>query len=81
MSNYFKEKEALLQKELGTQEAKRAQTEENVNETTKKMISSEESVGLYKSQVRISSFGYFILIILSSEDIIFLSSVIDCNSW
>lgn len=51
LSSYFKEKEAQLQKELGTQEAKRAMTEENVSETVKKMLDTEESIGLYKSQV------------------------------
>ena len=40
-----------MQKELGTQEAQRVQTEENVSETMKKMMSSEEGVSLYKSQV------------------------------
>ena len=40
-----------MQKELGTQEAQRVQTEENVSETMKKMMSSEEGLSLYKSQV------------------------------
>jgi hypothetical protein len=51
LSNYFKEKEAQLQKELGTQEAKRVQTEETASETAKKMMATEGNVGLYKSQV------------------------------
>ena len=36
LSNYFKEKETQLQKELGTHEAKRAITEENVSKSVKK---------------------------------------------
>ena len=51
LSNYFKEKETQLQKELGTHEAQRAITEENVNDTAKKIIESEENLITYKSQV------------------------------
>ena len=51
LSNYFKEKETQLQKELGTHEAKRAITEENVSESVKKIIETEESLTMYKSQV------------------------------
>ncbi len=51
LSNYFKEKETQLQKELGTHEAKRAITEENVSESVKKILETEESLTLYKSQV------------------------------
>jgi len=51
LSNYFKEKETQLQKELGTHEAQRAITEENVNDTVKKIIESEENLITYKSQV------------------------------
>ncbi|XP_057372528.2 transport and Golgi organization protein 1-like isoform X1 [Daphnia carinata] len=51
LTNYFKEKETQLQKELGTHEAKRAITEENVSESVKKILETEESLTLYKSQV------------------------------
>uniref|UniRef100_A0A0P6DBE0 Transport and Golgi organization protein n=1 Tax=Daphnia magna TaxID=35525 RepID=A0A0P6DBE0_9CRUS len=51
LTNYFKEKETQLHKELGTHEAKRAITEENVSESVKKIIETEESLTLYKSQV------------------------------
>jgi len=60
LSNYFKEKEAQLQKELGTQEAKRVQTEETASETAKKMMATEGNVGLYKSQVSFfSKIGFY----------------------
>ena len=52
LSNYFKEKETQLQKELGTHEAKRAMTEENVNESVKRILETEENLTRYKSQVR-----------------------------
>ena len=51
LSNYFKEKETQLQKELGTHEAKRAMTEENVSESVKRILETEENLTRYKSQV------------------------------
>ena len=61
LSNYFKEKETQLQKELGTHEAKRAMTEENVNESVKRILETEENLTRYKSQVRciLSSLFFF----------------------
>jgi hypothetical protein len=52
-----------LHKELGTHEAKRAITEENVSESVKKILETEESLTLYKSQVRNISLFYVVLII------------------
>jgi hypothetical protein len=63
LTNYFKEKETQLHKELGTHEAKRAITEENVSESVKKILETEESLTLYKSQVRNLSLFYVVLII------------------
>ena len=40
-----------MHKELGTHEAKRAITEENVSESVKKILETEESLTQYKSQV------------------------------
>lgn len=52
-----------MHKELGTHEAKRAITEENVSESVKKILETEESLTLYKSQVRKISLFYVVLII------------------
>jgi hypothetical protein len=52
-----------LHKELGTHEAKRAITEGNVSESVKKILETEESLTLYKSQVRNISLFYVVLII------------------
>lgn len=51
LSNYFKEKETQLQKELGTLEARGAMTEESVSESAKRIIDTEQNLALYKSQV------------------------------
>lgn len=52
-----------MHKELGTHEAKRAITEGNVSESVKKILETEESLTLYKSQVRKISLFYVVLII------------------
>lgn len=52
-----------MHKELGTHEAKRAITEGNVSESVKKILETEESLTLYKSQVRNISLFYVVLII------------------
>lgn len=50
-----------MHKELGTHEAKRAMTEENVTESVRKILETEENMALYKSQVN-HLFFYFLMI-------------------
>ena len=59
LSTYFTEKETQLHKELGTHEAKRAMTEENVTESVRKILETEENMALYKSQVKSLNFLLF----------------------
>ncbi len=52
-----------MHKELGTHEAKRAMTEENVTESVRKILETEENMALYKSQVKSLIILFFLMII------------------
>lgn len=51
LTDHYNENITRYQKELGTHEAKRAMTEENVSESVKKILEKDEELNFYKSKV------------------------------